>query len=397
MIKTLLLVLIYLFPLGQLARFQLPNNISFTVNDILIGVVFLVWVIQIVLLRINILKQQKSILIFVGVGLGSLLLNSLWLNQSQLLISFSYLLRWVAYASVYFMISGQSQHSKKQLLLAMGISGFITVLIGYIQYFYYPNLRNLYYLGWDDHLYRLFSSFLDPNFAGAYFALLFLFVAAFALYFFEKKQKNEAIFLGIFSVITLLALFLTYSRSAFITLIISTTVFFLLKGQKKFIVVVFVAFLIFVALISKNFYIENINLFRMASSEARIESAKSALVIIQKNPLIGVGFNAYRYAQIRYGYRISVESHADAGTDNSFLFVLATTGIVGLIAYLYIWYTITKKTYSAYRTQQNNTLKQTLSALILASLAGLFVDSLFINSLFYPLLMEWMWILAALL
>ncbi len=50
-----------------------------------------------------------------------------------------------------------------------------------------------------------------------------------------------------------------------------------------------------------------------------------------------MGFNSYRYAQEHFipnGNSIE-KSHAGAGTSNSYLFILATTGIVGLAAFIY--------------------------------------------------------------
>ena len=32
--------------------------------------------------------------------------------------------------------------------------------------FVYPDLRNLWYLGWDPHYYRVFATLLDPNYVG---------------------------------------------------------------------------------------------------------------------------------------------------------------------------------------------------------------------------------------
>jgi O-antigen ligase len=132
---------------------------------------------------------------------------------------------------------------------------------------------------------------------------------------------------------------------------------------------------------SRYFNIENINLFRAVSSEARIETARNSLIILGKNPLIGVGFNSYKYFQLRYGLRLDNPiSHADAGSDNSLLFVLATTGIIGFILYLFLWFRLLKA----------------VSALAVASIVGVFVDSMFINSLFYPFIMLWLWIICAL-
>ena len=71
----------------------------------------------------------------------------------------------------------------------MLISGSLIVLLGFIQLMFYPALRNLYYLGWDEHLYRMFSTFLDPNFAGAFFVLFTLFVIDMSLRY-KKEFKN---------------------------------------------------------------------------------------------------------------------------------------------------------------------------------------------------------------
>jgi O-antigen ligase len=147
-------------------------------------------------------------------------------------------------------------------------------------------------------------------------------------------------------------------------------------------------FLVFFVISSRNFNVENLNLLRVVSSEARIKSAAEAFSIIEKNPIFGIGFNAYRYAQIRYGLRSGQNvfaSHADAGTDNSFLFVLATTGIVGFISYMYIWFKLLKS--GSLKTKQNS---YWLKPVIISSTIGLFIDALFINSLFYPFIMMWM-------
>jgi len=92
------------------------------------------------------------------------------------------------------------------------------------------------------------------------------------------------------------------------------------------------------ALISSS-NVENMNLFRRTSSLARLNNYSTAIKIITGHPLLGVGFNSYRYVKEMYikpGLG-NIPSHADAGLDNSFLFILATTGIIGLLAYLFLW------------------------------------------------------------
>ncbi len=138
------------------------------------------------------------------------------------------------------------------------------------------------------------------------------------------------------------------------------------------------------------FYRENINPFRIASSLARVETGQNAISIISQNSILGVGFNAYRYAQYQYGFREPVTdypNHADSGTDSSLLFVFATTGVLGGLSYCYL----------LYRMVLLGKRKETqYSKVLVVSIVGLLVSSLFINSLFYPLLMYWIWVLAGL-
>src|SRR5258708_6905683 len=165
------------------------------------------------------------------------------------------------------------------------------------------------------------------------------------------------------------------------------TFFLFKKLSKKIItggVIVLLVCLTIVFSITK--YSEGTNLFRTTSSNARFASSQLVFLIFQKKPLFGVGFNAYRYAVKRYKFvavsknMVSID-HGGAGTDNSFLFILATTGIVGFIAYVYVWLQI---------------FISRKSVFLFASSIALFVDSFFINSLFYPLIMIWMWIVIAL-
>jgi O-antigen ligase len=232
----------------------------------------------------------------------------------------------------------------------------------------------------------MFSSFLDPNFAGAFFVLYFLFLFGMTIDYIKHNKINYSLILSLISLISLVAILLTYSRSALIMLIVGSTTLFLLKKQKKLIFLILGVAVIFFVIAANNFYIESLNLLRTASSNARLESASHALVIIKDNPIIGVGFNAYRYAQVKYGFvkenNDGALSHSGAGTDNSFLFVLATTGVIGLIFYLYMWFKILK-------TQGN----KTMGSIVIASIVGIFVNSFFINSLFYSSIMLWMWIL----
>ena len=376
-LKRIFILVLFFFPFGEILRIDFGNGFVLRPLDIGVGVLVIFWLLTKHLRKEKIKKKNIfiSVLLFTVFGGLSLLINYPTLNVSQFLISLMYLIRWVAYAGTFFIVLDFNENFKKKISIILIVVGSLIVGLGYIQYFFYPSLRNLYYLGWDEHMFRMFSVFLDPNFAGAFFVLFFLFLV-------NNYFKKKSIAIALLSILTLGAVFLTFSRSALIMLIVSSTLFLILMNRKIWIVFLLAITLLVLAISSRYFNIENINLFRIVSSEARLETARNAISIISKNPIFGVGFNSYRYAQLKYGFRneANVTSHADASPDNSFLFVMATTGIVGLIIYLFLWYKILK----------------IASILAISSVAGAFVDSLFINSLFYPFIMLWLWIIIAL-
>lgn len=390
------------FSLGEIIRLNLGNNISIKPVDIAAVVLMLVWIIQGLKNWKNGLRLRDSLFLpiffFVSAMCWSLLFNIKNFSQNEVLVAFSYILRWILYINLYFIVKSFPQKFKEKIIyLFIGV-GALFIFFGFIQYFFYSSLRNLYYLGWDEHIYRMFSTFLDPNFAGAFFVLFFVFLLGIFLYLLKNKT-NQVWLIALISFFSLASIYLTYSRSSLIMLAVSAFIFSILAKKLKWFFILILISVLFVFISSKNFYIENINLFRIASTEARIDSAKIAIQIIRDNPFLGVGFNTYRYAQIKYGFRNimgSETSHADAGTDNSFLFVFATTGIIGLIFYLNLLWAILKKSYMNYRRYKDKDIQKYIAIVVVASLGGIIINSFFINSLFYTFIMIWMWILLGL-
>lgn len=392
LLKILLILLLVCFPFGEIFRINLVNNIVLKPADI-ISVLILLWTVVLYWKEKPYRTHLKRYFFFFPlVGLISLLVNSTWLKPNELFASSLYLLRWMSYMSVFFAFLPLDENFKKKIIRFLIIDGIIILVIGYIQFFFYPSLRNLYYQGWDEHLYRMFSSFLDPNFVGAFFVLYFIFILGFVFVKRKKMEKKEIILYIVLLIATLVAIFLTYSRSALIMLLASGITFFVLLGRKKFILYLISAIVLFVLIISPFFYIENLDLFRVASSLARLQDVKNVVQVIQHNPVIGVGFNSYRYAQLKYNLinpSSQFPSHSAAGDDTSLLFVFATTGIIGLIAYCYLWYRLIQ--YARKKIKLNP-----YAIVFLASAVGLFVNALFNNSLFYEEIMFWMWMITGL-
>lgn len=377
-LRTIFILVLLLFPLGEIVRINLSNDIILKPIDAGVGLIVIFWLIF-KLKKDREIKQKNilvPILLFSGSAFFSLIINQSSLSVNQFFTSLAYLIRWIFYSAIFFVVSDFNKEFKKRILNLLIIVGSLVTGLGYLQYFFYPGLKNLFYLGWDEHMHRMFSVFLDPNFAGTFFVLFFLFLTNL---FFKRKNK----FIGLLVFLTLGAVFLTFSRSALIMLIVSSSLLLLLLNKKIWIGLLLGVTLLVLTISSKYFDVENINLFRKFSTQARIETSRNAVMVIQDHPIFGIGFNAYRYAQLNYGFRndnSKIVSHADAGVDNSILFVLTTTGLAGFGFFLFLWFRILKE-----RVKNN--------PLLLASIVGILINSLFINSLFYTYIMFWLWVI----
>lgn len=383
LLKKLLISLLIVFPLGVLIRIQVVPDAYVYPLDCLLLVTFLYTI------YLGISKPQKlgvldkSIVIFLGFCLLSLILNIWWLGFSHFVIASLYLIRLAMFISLVYAFRFTEISFRKKYVYWLFIAGLITVLLGFIQYVYYPNLRNLYYLGWDDHWYRMFSTFLDPNFAGAIFVLQSILTLFLLL---EEKRHKLKIFFLCTLILSLIAVFLSYSRTAYMMMMFSVPIVLILLGKFKYLLLLLSFVVVGFLLIPKNLHSEGVDLLRTASIFSRVQSYQEGLRVFSSSPLYGVGFNTYRYAKERQGISSTSQfpDHAAAGVSNSFIFILATTGIVGLLLFLNIFRIIFQAS-----AKELNGKRRALAFLVCTSTIAVLVGSLFENIIFYESIMFW--------
>ncbi len=314
----------------------------------------------------------KQFLLFFAIACFSLAVNCFRLTLPETLISSLYLIRlgiYLSFTAVCFSLCKAKiipVHILKVYLLGLGSA---VAILGIVQLFLYPSLRNLYYLGWDEHLNRAFGSFFDPGYFG--FLLSIHSLVGVDLIMKAKKRIIQYIYIGMTG-ICFLGVILSHARSAYLAFIVGFIVLFGLRKGVKFLLISLIFIAVVIALFSLSPQ-EGIRLNRITSSWARIESWQHALTIFKDHPLFGVGYNSYRYAQRDYGFLDNgwETSHAGAGSDSSFLLVAATMGIVGIGSFLYLWGSILLRSYREKHW------------LILSAVTAVLVNSFFINSLFY--------------
>ncbi|MGB9911133.1 MAG: O-antigen ligase family protein [Microgenomates group bacterium] len=368
--EGLIFLYLVLFPFGQLARLPIKManfpEVNIYLTDLIIGVSGLIGLIGIT--REKIERLAKLMIIFLGIAGLSLIVKIPFLEKREILVSSLYWLRLTAYFGFYLLLKQINWQNWQKYLLTVGGA---TAIFGLIQYFFWPDLRILSLFGWDDHFYRLVGTFLDPNFTGIILVLTLILII-------ENFQKKAIYYFLL--IIGYLSLALTYSRASYLAFLGGIASLAILKKKIKIIPLIILIIFITVIILPRKWGGEGVKLERVFSIEARVKNWYQAMIIFKDNPLLGVGFNTYRYTQRKYGFLDEEKwliSHSGAGVDNSFLFILATTGILGGIAVLFLL-----------REIFCHAIKK--SPLIFASLVAVIIHSFFNNTLFYPWVMGWL-------
>ena len=327
--------------------------------DIAAGIVTVYWLIRFKKLWATAKKDRfnRYFWAFVLVGLGTVIASPIAMTTGEKMTTLGY---WWRLGGYWFFYVTAKATKKVDWVKYLRWLGVIWAMGGWIQYFAYPDLRPLEVAGWDPHYKRIFGIFLDPNFMGIMTVLTIL------GWFFEKPAKS----VWLIRAFLLATLAFTYSRGSFLALAGAGAYYAWVR--KKFWVIGVMGVIGAVAWFGlPRPGGEGVKLERTASIEGRINNWREGAAMFRRYPLLGVGYNALRYARNQ-----PTKNHAGAGWDNSLLIVATTTGMVGLMVFLIFLKEVWR--------QKSLIIKLTFLAII--------IHSLFVNSLFYPWVMMWGWI-----
>lgn len=308
MTYSLLVLSILVWPFGQLLSVSVPGfPLVLYPLDLLCGALALcLWLSP---RSRHLLRRDpllKPLAIFLLAAVFSLAVNLGAVGRGHLSYSIFYLLRLFIYPAVYF--SARLFPSSK-IRPYLWLSLLIFSLLGLLQYLFFPDLRFLKLLGFDDHYYRLAGSFYDPNFSGAIFAGLSLSMVALSQWWLA------------FPSVLLLAL--TFSRASYLVFFLGLIYLAFVRRRAWLVALVF-CLLALVAIAPKPFG-EGVNLLRTFSVYSRLESWQTGWTLFWQKPVWGWGYNTLRSIT---GDRFQI--------DNSYLYLAATTGVLGLFSFGYL-------------------------------------------------------------
>lgn len=360
---------------GQVIRINLAENAAATLTDFAVLLTFLTFAFKRLFFdkSVYIPKPLLFLVFFTIASITSLIGALNFLSFREVAVSSMFLVRFTGYASL--MVIFVNEIKKNQIdnwIRAFLTFGFIFAVIGFLQFLFLPDLTKLQLPGWDPHIWRLFSTTFDPNYTGGILVILTSFASS--IYLFSKKK-----FYLYLALIFVFCTLLTFSRSSYLALLSAFAVIGIFKSRRLLIGLLILFALSF--LVSPNVRARIIGAVTVDdTAKARIESWTTAIKIFEKNPLFGVGFNTYRYTQAKYGY-FSIDNpfggHSGAGSDSSFLTVLATSGIFGTLFFLGFILVSVRNSLRFVKTSY-------IQLAVSSSLAATLIHSQFVNSMFFP-------------
>jgi len=397
-----LLVLAFLcsLVLGQVAKVPLVSSDIKTARLLLsdlLTAALAAWLFASVLLAGRI-RLDRTIGLFAGFVVVNLVAIGVTavrfdLTPGEVAFSSLYLIRWSLYASVYlFALTAVRRSAGPRLIHAAVVVCGAFAAFGIIQSIFMPNFAFIVYpdaipyIDWDIQGHRLVSTFLDPNFAGAFIMFGLFYAHAQA-----ADRKPSYPLLALFW----LALILTLSRSSIIAALCGLG---LLAFRTRSFHRLFVPLLLFVliAVLAADRLMQfaaayNKLTFIEPSALARLGDWLLAWRVFIDNPLIGIGYNTFGIVRGAYG-AVGVGSGA-FGSDGGVLYMAAVSGIVGVAllgAGLWRLMAIGWRTYRIKQLPQN---VRGLGLALHVWIPSLVIQSAASNSIFYPFIIGMLFLL----
>lgn len=381
---------------GQTVRLPVPGgDEAILLNDIVLPVLIVSWWLKKMASRRWSLPRHSLTLplwLWFGAMIVSMLANLDDYAPRELLSGWLYTLRWLEYAALFWIALDycrQPQRAGRYLMLIL-FTGVSTAVLGFIQLYIWPDFSFMVPQGWDPHVGRLLSTWFDPNFLGGYLALLITITLAMAL----NKDFIAARWWWLAIALMSVALVLTYSRSGYVALVIGAGLVTIIRSRTIFFLglAAFVAIILFVPRVQERVIgIRNID----ETAKLRLVSWNNAFDVIRDHPVIGVGHNLYRYVQVQYGFINEANRHSASGSDSSWLTAWVTTGTVGLVIYGWLFLAMLREAWKTYRAAHLSPAWRGFGLGLTAGLIALLAHSQFVNSFFYPHIMQVIWIFLA--
>lgn len=287
-------------------------------------------------------------------------------------------LRLVSIFSVYILtrIIFVSKEKIRQLFVVILLSAFVPILTAYFQ------LVTGHGTVLDGGQYRIVGTFLHPNAFASYLLILLIFCTAQML---EGAYLAPKRLMAVFTAAAFVIFIFTFSRGAWIAFILAMVLIGFLRYRKilGFLPVILTLSVLMVPAIKDRI----LNIFDAGYThgrsgwEWRLDTWSEVSGMLAKKPIFGHGL-------------ASVQTEFGILTHNDYLRILAEVGTLGLLAYLYLSYSLLRRTWQDFQSARSNITK-CFQAGLLAVISGFLVREFADNSLRNTVMMIYFWIFVA--
>lgn len=366
-----------MFPVLVILIFIRPflASIAFFWSNLLYSVVLLgflsVWILYRGL-SFNAIKPFALGIIFLITALTLSVVFSLNYHKSASQI-YNYLIYILTFLVILCLTHKEKEMVFNILVAASIIIGFLAIynyLFGFKHVLHYMSKYDIFYSFGSDYIMRkrVFFPFVTPNALGGFLAMFIIFVL---------QEKRSRLFLAIIS----LALFLTKSLGAIISLFVGIILFLYFTekiDRKKFIAISILLLTLFILFILRSQVPQEI-LRPQYSFSKRLDYWRATFVLIKTYPLTGVGLGNFNIALSRFAH-------------NSFLQFWAETGTIGIFALLWFIISHLRLLFRNLKTAKN----KKLAAAFLASNIIFLLHNFFDFTFFLPEICLTWWVILGL-
>ncbi len=287
------------------------------------------------------------------------------------------------------------------------ISIVIALICGIVQIFLLGSasgqaiVQKIFYSEKQVYGFRVYSTFVNPNYWGA-FVNLILFIYLFKSL--HEKNKNVKNFYIIISALCLTNLVFSFTLSSLISLII-TFIIIVIANMKNInfrhvisilLLIVLISALMLIMIPSLRFKVGEILSQKRYTGSERIKLWETGFLMFKDHPFSGIGIGNYN---VNYSAYVKMHPELYLGrtvysVHNSYIKILCETGIIGLTMYAFLLFNLFKRIIAILKNCHNKSIILMASAVLYGGLT--FVIQNITNNLFFiPQANIFFWILIA--
>lgn len=371
-----------------LVIFFIPISIALT--NIAIGLALVFWLIKKLLLKELYLKKT-SINIFLFLIILVSLLSMV--NSSNIISSLKGLQKLAKYILLFFMlVETIDEKVKLKRLVFIAILGLGLVSIdGIFQYLVgkdfirgYTLPKSLWKIYGNLSTPRIQASMHNPNDFGCYLITIIPVVLSLGVY---STKMLKRLILAIVFLISFFCMFHTQFRGAGLAFLIIVILLSIIKKDVRLVIVVLIFILSLPIILPKPllyWLVQNPNPYNFFVEDmGRRQHWQTALNMIKKHPLVGIGINTFSISYIKY--KNIKDPFVGFYAHNSYLHLAGEIGLIGLGIFTWMVIVIIKNWIIFYRKQKDKDLKELSLGIFLGWLgfliAGILESSLQISNL----------------